>query len=58
MDETDRILANPAMVKRLEESRKHYQEGKRGKNIYGRYMEVIFTPEALEDIEYRKRAHL
>ncbi len=28
MDETNRILANPAMVKRLEESRKHYQEGK------------------------------
>ena len=28
MDETERILANPAMVKRLEESRQHYKEGK------------------------------
>jgi hypothetical protein len=28
MDETDRILANPAMVKRLEESRKQIQTGK------------------------------
>ena len=28
MDETDRILANPAMVKRLEESRQQYHEGK------------------------------
>jgi hypothetical protein len=28
MDETDRILANPAMVKRLEESRKQFQDGK------------------------------
>ena len=28
MDETDRILANPAMVKHLEESRKQIEEGK------------------------------
>ena len=28
MDETDRILANPAMVKRLEESEQQLQEGK------------------------------
>jgi len=28
MDETDRIVANPAMVKRSEESRQHYKEGK------------------------------
>jgi hypothetical protein len=28
MDETDRILANPAMAKRLEESRLQFQEGK------------------------------
>ena len=28
IDETDRILANPAMVKRLEESRGQFQEGK------------------------------
>jgi hypothetical protein len=28
LDETDRILANPAMVKRLEESRKQIEEGK------------------------------
>lgn len=28
MDETDRILANPAMVKRLEESRQQFQDGK------------------------------
>jgi PHD/YefM family antitoxin component YafN of YafNO toxin-antitoxin module len=28
MDETDRILANPAMVKRLEESRQQIQDGK------------------------------
>jgi hypothetical protein len=27
MDETDRILANPAMVKRLEESRQQFREG-------------------------------
>lgn len=28
MDETDRILANPAMVKRLEESRQQIKDGK------------------------------
>jgi spore coat polysaccharide biosynthesis predicted glycosyltransferase SpsG len=28
MDETERILANPAMVKRLDESIKQIQEGK------------------------------
>ena len=28
LDETDRIFANSAMVKRLEESRKQFQEGK------------------------------
>jgi len=28
MDETDRIMANPAMVKRLEESRQQLQDGK------------------------------
>jgi hypothetical protein len=28
IDETDRILANPAMVKRLDESIKQIQEGK------------------------------
>jgi len=28
MDETKRILANQAMVKRLEESRQQYQDGK------------------------------
>ncbi len=28
IDETERILANPAMVKRLEESRKQIKEGK------------------------------
>jgi hypothetical protein len=28
LDETDRILANPAMVKRLEESRKQIEDGK------------------------------
>jgi hypothetical protein len=28
MDETDRILANPAMTKRLEESRRQFQDGK------------------------------
>lgn len=28
MDETDRILANPAMVKRLEESRQQLKDGK------------------------------
>ena len=28
MDETERILANPAMAKRLEESRQQIQEGK------------------------------
>ena len=28
MDETERILANPAMVKRLEESRQQFKDGK------------------------------
>jgi len=28
MDETERILANPAMVKRLEESRQQFFDGK------------------------------
>lgn len=28
MDETDRILANPAMAKRLEESRQQLKDGK------------------------------